>query len=331
MKKVNIFICSKPLQYLNICNIPVTDSNKKILVICDAFNKALDFTDNIRKYEKQWDEVILAHRRSWVFTVLRYRVDKLFWGLDTTLVGVLHFIKRFKFYLYEEGAGMYRHLEIRDKFKLLTRIIGTGKFMGTSTYLYEIFVYYPDFYISQINPTCQVSSFNLPYRQMIKQNIDKFLKLYGFNINEEPFLNIKNSKILLYLTDWEYQESTIEKMKQMRSNYDYLFIKPHPHIRQESIPDIKGIDILNTTLVVEIIIHIWLDNNNSITVFHQNSTAITPFGNEINSINVNELSKFKNTKSTINVSESSENEYREIIEKLTILSMKKDKNQTCFL
>ena len=49
MKKVDIYICSKPLQYLNICGIPAANDNPKVLIICDAFYKAYDFAENIRK------------------------------------------------------------------------------------------------------------------------------------------------------------------------------------------------------------------------------------------------------------------------------------------
>ena len=114
--------------------------------------------------------------------------------------------------------------------------------------------------------------------------------LYNFDLDKESFLRITNSKILLYITDWDFQTSTINKMVQHKSEYDYLFIKPHPHIKIENLPVISGIDILYTTVLVEIIIDQWLQGGNVITIYHQDSTAIIPFGNEIISINVNENS-----------------------------------------
>ena len=310
MSKVDIYICSKPLQYLNICNIPSLDgNNKKILIICNTFYKASIFADNIREYEKQWDKVVLVSGRNWAFHVIRYRVEKLFLGIDSTLVGVLHFVKRFKFYLYEEGAGIYNSnsnfLRIQDKYLLLARILGTGEIMGKSHYLQGIFVYYPDYYISRIHPSCPVFSFVYSYRAMIKQKVRSFLSLYNLDVNNEPFFNIYNSKILLYITDWEFDLSIINRMEEEKDNYDYLFIKPHPHILKESIPIVKGINVLYTSLIVEIIIHIWLERGNKVTVYHQDSTAIIPFGNEINSINLNE---------------SIDSEYHQIIEELKKLS-----------
>ena len=70
-------------------------------------------------------------------------------------------------------------------------------------------------------------------------------------------------------------------------------------------------EVLYTNLIVEIIIDTWLKNNNRVTVLHQDSTAVTPFVNEIKSINV---------------SETPHCEYREIIENLTRLSCLNGKN-----
>lgn len=301
MSKVDIYICSKPLQYLNICNIPSSGNNKKILIVCDAFYKALEFTDSIREFDKQWDRVILVKGWNWVFHVLRFRVDKLYWGLDTTIIGAVHFIKRFKFFMYEEGAGTYKQLRIQNRHKLFARLFGTGEIMGKSKYLQAIYVYYPEYYVSRINPSCPVLGFTLSNREIIKQNVNNYLRFYGFDKNNDPFLGIKNSNILLYITDWEFQISTIEHMREQKGNFDYLFIKPHPHIKTENIPVINGIDVIYTNIVVEMILQIWLEGNNKITVFHQDSTAIIPFGKEIHAVNV---------------SQAANEEYHQIIEDL---------------
>lgn len=306
MGKVDIYICSKPLQYLNICNIPMSETYCKVLIICDTFYKAKEFSDNIRIYERQWDKVVLSKSRSWVFTVLRYRVNSLFFGVDSTIVGLLRFVKRFKFYLYEEGAGTYNQLKIQDKYRFLTGILGTGEIMGRSKYLNGVYVYFPNYYISQIQPSCPVLSFMFSNRDIIKQKVDDYLRFYGFDADKEAFLNIKHSNILLYITDWEFQTSTIDEMVKQKENYDFLFIKPHPHIKGESIPVIKGIEILYTNIVVEMIIQVWLNGSNKVTVYHQDSTAIIPFGKDINAINVNQ---------------SSNDGYHHIIEDLASLSM----------
>lgn len=305
MKKVDLYICSKPLQYLNICGIPSKNTNYKILIICDAFYKSSEFSENIRKFENQWNKVILVKGYNWFFYVLKYNVENLYYGLDSTIVGLAFFIKHFNFFLYEEGAGSYRKLHIQTKYRIIADLFGTGYVMGTSKYLKGIYVYYPDYYQKKINPLCPVLKFEMPYRSMIKKYSKQFLRLYNYDITNEEFLAIKDSKILLYITDWNIQKSTIEMMIQNISKFDYLFIKPHPHIKVETLPNISGIQLLYTTIIVEVIIDIWLQNGNSVTVYHQDSTAVTPFGNDIISVNVNE---------------SSNPEYRKILEDLTSLA-----------
>ena len=307
-EKVDIYICSKPLQYLNICNIPNCSTNKKILIVQNAFYKAAEFSNNIRLTEKQWDKVYIVNGYNWFFYVLRYRVENLYFGLDTTIVGIVHFIKRFNFFLYEEGAGIYRQLQIQSKYKAIAGIIGTNTVMGRSNYISKIYVYYPDYYKTQVLPSCQVLPFKHSCREIIKEYANKFMRLCGVYINKEFYLNIKNSNILLYITDWEYQASTIKMMEDHKKDFDFLFIKPHPHIKSENMPKIDGVNVIYTNLVVEMIIEIWLQNNNSITVYHQDSTAITPFGDEIKSINTN------NTK------------YSRVIEHIKQLSLKLNSN-----
>lgn len=320
MKSVDIFICTKPLQYINLCNIPTDESNSKILIIIDAFYKASEFSKYIENNEHQWSKVIFLKRINtfykifryrWLFFVLFYNVDKLYYSLDSTVIGLLHFIKRFKFFLYEEGAGTYRKQRIQNKYKAIAKMFGTSEIMGFSKYIKGAFVYYPDYYKSQIAPSCPISRFTLSYRETIRQMAKKFLCLYDLDSQNEEFLKMKDSTILLYITDWEIQHSTISQMENLRNEYDYLFIKPHPHIRIKNMPNILGVEVLYTNLIVEIIIDTWLKNNNRVTVLHQDSTAVTPFGNEIKSINV---------------SETPHCEYREIIENLTRLSCLNGKN-----
>lgn len=206
MKSVDIFICTKPLQYINLCNIPTDESNSKILIIIDAFYKASEFSKYIENNEHQWSKVIFLKRINtfykifryrWLFFVLFYNVDKLYYSLDSTVIGLLHFIKRFKFFLYEEGAGTYRKQRIQNKYKAIAKMFGTSEIMGSSKYIKGAFVYYPDYYKSQIAPSCPISRFTLSYRETIRQMAKKFLCLYDLDSQNEEFLKMKDSTILL--------------------------------------------------------------------------------------------------------------------------------------
>lgn len=85
----------------------------------------------------------------------------------------------------------------------------------------------------------------------------------------------------------------------MKSVDIFICTKPLQYINLCNIPT----DESNSKILIK--------NNNRVTVLHQDSTAVTPFGNEIKSINV---------------SETPHCEYREIIENLTRLSCLNGKN-----
>ena len=70
MKSVDIFICTKPLQYINLCNIPTDESNSKILIIIDAFYKASEFSKYIENNEHQWSKVIFLKRINTFYKIL---------------------------------------------------------------------------------------------------------------------------------------------------------------------------------------------------------------------------------------------------------------------
>ena len=286
--KIDLYICSKPLQYLNICNIPCSESvqQKKFLLVYGVFYDSVNFTNNIRKYDSRWDRVIFCSSNKWFLYVIRYRVNNLFYSVDSTLVGLLHFIKRFNFYLYEEGAGTYTQLKIKKRNRWLAAILGTGIVMGTSKYLKGIFVYHPEYYCEQIHPQCKVFKFKSAFRQIIKEQSNLFLKISQSTFPKN--IQVSNSKILLYLTDWDYQITVIERMLKLKKKFDFLFIKPHPQRKKEDMPRFDGIDIIYTSMMVEFLLQFWICNGNEITVMHHNSTAIIPFGGEIQSINLDE-------------------------------------------
>lgn len=286
--KVDLYYCSKPLQYVNLCNIPdvVTNpSNKKILLVYNAFMGAEQFVDNVRIYDKRWDKVILCNSRLWFCNLLRLRVENMFSPLDSTLYGFLHFIFRFNFYLYEEGAGTYNKLFINKKYHLLSKILGIGRQMGHSTYLKGVIVYQPGFYIQQIRPTCKVLKFNLTNREIIERESNLLFKIYENTLSNN--IKVRNKKILLYITDWDYDDEIIKKMISISRQYDILFIKPHPHRKKEDLPTINNVIPIYSSILIEVLLQYWLDNNNNVTVFHQSSTAIIPFSGLIDTHDMN--------------------------------------------
>lgn len=309
--KIDLYYCSKPLQYLNLCNIPDLRSKakQKYLLIYGSFYGAEEFAGYIGKYDKRWDKVILCESRTWFFNLLHIRVNNFFSPIDSSFYGILHFFFRFRFYLYEEGAGTYRKLYIQKKYRWASKIFGTGIEMGHSKYLRGIIVYHPQFYIDQISPNCHVFKFENSYKGIIRKESNLLFKVYEYNLLQN--VKVSGKKILLYITDWDYDDKIVNVMLSMKKEFDVSFIKPHPHRKKEDLPKIEDIIPIYSSIVVEALLQFWIDNHNEITVLHQGSTAVIPFGNDIVSINMN------NAPIAF--------EYNRIIQKLTELELENKK------
>ena len=275
----------------------ISSSNKKILLVYNAFMGADRFAHYMRKYDKRWDKVILCNSRWWFINLLFLNVENLFSPIDSSFYGMLHFIFRFNLYLYEEGAGTYNKLYINKRFHLASKLFGTGLQMGHSKYLKGVIVYQPEFYKEQIHPTCKVLKFQHTNSEIIKRESKLLFKVYANTLAEN--IKVKGKKILLYITDWDYDDEIIKKMVIMNPQYDISFIKPHPHRKREDLPYVENVEPIYSSILVEVLLQYWLDNGNTITVFHQSSTAIIPFAGLITAYDMSRKEEQKNYKSII--------------------------------
>ena len=77
-KNSDIYICSKPLQYFNIKNIPYENCNR-ILVIVDAFRDSEHFFERVSRYDKSWSQVLYVKCIDDAYSfVNRKRANKLY-------------------------------------------------------------------------------------------------------------------------------------------------------------------------------------------------------------------------------------------------------------
>lgn len=289
MDKIDLFYCSKPLQYLNAQNIPFKDnSNKKILLLVRNFYQAKEFFENVKRFDCHWDEVISFKSTLGAFLyIFFHRVKNLYINYDCgTMIGVFYLIKRINIYLLEEGAATYLDYYFKKNKirRYIDNLLGVGSYLGHSTYLKGAFVYYPDFYKERKKVDYDVMSFNCSFIDAIKNNYDFFIKLSS--MKDLYILNIKNSKILVYVTDWIINNNIINLMEEDLGKYDFVFIKPHPHIKSTDIEICSNIKIVKTNLMMEFIIYKWIENNNSITVLHEGTSAIFYFNDYIKSIDM---------------------------------------------
>ena len=121
----------------------------------------------------------------------------------------------------------------------------------------------------------------MPFRECLEYNYDFFLRLSG---GFPESLNISDKSILIYITDHIVNMEIVRKMIDEKDAFDLLFIKPHPHIKDIKI-DMEDVMIIESNLMFEFIIHKLLKNKNRITIWHEASTSVVYFLNDIETQN----------------------------------------------
>jgi hypothetical protein len=109
---------------------------------------------------------------------------------------------------------------------------------------------------------------------MIDANLSPALKIFDFDA-DKIFAGIHNKKVLLYITTWPLDKSILDSID--KAEYDYIVIKPHPHIRELDFPNQwknENTVIINSVILAEFIIKILADRNNLLDIYHHNSSAV---------------------------------------------------------
>lgn len=276
--EVDCFICSKPLQYLNVKNIPRNEGHKRVLVFIPNFVDGEDFVNKVRLYDKDWDEVVMVPTplKSHLY-ILFHKCDVLYWGYDMgTFEGLLYKIKKFKFVYYEEGYGMYdTDIVVKGKFqRLVDNWLGVSMYKGHSKFVSSAYCYKPDKFLSIVKPTYPVYSFALDFMKILECSMSLFLHVSSGDIGW--LAGIKEKKVVLYLTSWDINNKIVQDISSEDKNYDLILIKPHPHIRNFVI-DFHNARIIRSNLMAEFVVLLLLKNNNRLTIFHEGSAAMQFF------------------------------------------------------
>jgi hypothetical protein len=312
-KKANIYICSKPLQYINLTNIDKSFNCLNILFIENNFINAESFYKIVVEYDKTWDKIFFINN-GWIGLIthlIQFKIEKIFYYLDCYLVPSILFnclIFR-ELYIYDEGLGTYTHIMHEQTFfkKIINRYLGVPSKPGFHRKVNGIYVYAPKFYLSinenyLINRT--INSFNLTFQE----NLKRYAKLFEVPIKREiEFIyNINNKKIGFYIASWNIDYDFLESIN--FDIYDNFYIKTHPHNKKinTKLYDFKKISVIHSSILVEVILQILLDNENEIDVFHYDSSSMIYFSQIPNKFNIYNFNKEINYLKTLLVEISAE-------------------------
>lgn len=300
-RRENVFIFTKPLQYFNIKSIPYANyfdvNDKKTLIVINNFVNAKGLYERIRREDDFWDLVVFCNKYKdafkyiWTHFFIKNLIINCDLGVETAITCC---IRGFNTYTYEEGIGSYglweRSSERGPLYDVITSIVrllfGNGKIMNESRWLKGCFLYQPDLFKS-LRPHTKTEALPMKnsFSNQLIENFDYYTNV--FNIDFSKYESIKYKKILLYITTWNVDNNIVREVDKNKNQFDYVFIKLHPHIRNtESLvfPSCKDYIFVESQMMVELFISLLLKNHNEITIYHNNSTSIVYFQNVVKQI-----------------------------------------------
>lgn len=278
IKKINAYIFTRPIQYANVKNI-VSQKREEtnILFVYPNFSEGYSFYKKIQEVEKEWDKVIYVDTRVKLFKeLIRNNFNHLYLNTDLGYFSLAQFLSKKSFH-YEEGWGTYnkgeqKKLPIKSKLLLLFyNLIGSGNHMGNSLKTNGVIIYnkklhkfkFPEY-------KKEILNFPLDFNENIRKNLSFFEEVYGFKSKINKCLK-KN--ILIYATGWRVDNKILKDIEVAKSNYDKIYIKLHPHIKQTDLKE-GDFELLEQNVLLEIYISELINLGNKITVWHDNTSSV---------------------------------------------------------
>lgn len=277
---LNVFICSKPLQYFNCLNIVSSLNNSKNILFClPNFYKSEEFYLRIDKNDTHWDEVIQIKSRT---EIVKY-LDKackfnLFTDNDlyTALKPFKFFINLNNIYVYEEGLSVYNGVvkvtNVNRYYLVLNFLAKIGvlnSIMGAHKKTNKIYTYYIDNY-KKINGARGGDPTAFPRKFVDNYLAEQEIIEKVFDINKYQFP--MNKKICLFLTSNDLAYDFVKDYKQIvnAKKFDSYIFKSHPLVAEKYIGiDSSGYDLI----MAEILLLKLLSNGNQVNVYHYGTSA----------------------------------------------------------
>ncbi|RXK87343.1 hypothetical protein [Filimonas effusa] len=288
--KVNVFVCTKPFQWLNVENIRKEGASSNILIIIENFPDSATIAGRIKQYFPHWKEIILVKNRLDAFLAIRkFRVDNLYVDSDYGRKSYLYSLVPGKLFVYDEGIGTYsvttKELSgFLNKMKFfLFKAIGAGTFQGGNWKTRGVIVYNKKLYNIRFGKELkgkEILSFQYPFNEFIRHNIDRICKVFNFY----DYAGLTGKRILLYLTFHKLRDDIISYITEHATEYDMVLVKLHPHLAKfGNVAPLqnKGYNLLTNPIMAEVII-LKLAANNYVTILHESSSACLNLGKSPN-------------------------------------------------
>lgn len=288
--RINVYVFTRPLQYANVKNIIAQNkTNTNILFVYPNFTDGYVFYKKILEFEKEWDQVIYIDSRFKLFKeLIKRKVNNLYLSTDLGFYALTQIFTKNSFH-YEEGWGTYnkgekKKLTLKTKMLLLFyKLIGSGNHIGNSSRTNGVIVYNKKLHQLKF-PEYKKELFNFPldFKNNIQKNLPFFESVYNF---KNRINDCVDKSILIYASGWKIDEEILKEFEKSEIKYDRIFVKLHPHIKNTA-SKIRNYELLEQNVLLEIYISELLKQRNTITVWHDNSSSVFYYLDEIEVKNI---------------------------------------------
>ena len=233
----DVFVVTKPLQYINVLNI--NSNNLRVILLLDSFINSKEFFAKIKNNNSHWSQVCyfktIAEMFNWLLKN-KNQFHTLYIDSDLNYRIEFYYLRKLNITVYEEGLGMYRKRQVLPRRKImggiylkLLSLIGFKNKRAGNRYTKNIIVYLPSFYKLYHNEkTKNVLSFKKPFLEHLEECED--LNVFSNKID----LNIyKDKSVAIYISSWEIQDNILNFIEHLQS--DFKILKPHPHLKKEIV------------------------------------------------------------------------------------------------
>lgn len=251
----DVFVVTKPLQYINVLNIE--NNNKKILILVDSFINSEVIYNKIKSTSSYWSEVYLFKNMNETFNwLIKYKnyLNTLYIDSDLGWRKEFSILKNLNITVYEEGIGSYRKKQYKPRRRILgalyllyLELLGYKNRRGGNKHTKNIIVYYPIFYKTYLNENKKnILSFKKDFIEHIQSCRE--LDIFNLNIN---LTCLTNKTVILYFSSWEIDMEDITLIRNIP--HDISIIKLHPHRKTSHISpdfDITIVDAIPAELLI---------------------------------------------------------------------------------
>lgn len=267
---INNYLCTTPLQLLNIINIIDLYGCGSINIIFYIDNDTID-TNIVEKFNvvfsKKLSIQLISSKEDYLKFNSSNRCDSFHWHSDvsTEYNFILKVNSRNK-YIYEEGYSTYHkkfNYSIKNKLWHLIKRLPT--YIGGGQAINGIYLYFPNLYRA-IHPNIRLKILKIhrPLIYFIMEVWSDLIKIYDLS----QFNQLENKKILLYATGLGKNKNLFDN----KNYYDFKLIKTHPRFQGKIIID--SFIQVSKYLPLEILLFLLYKNNNKVDLIHYNCSTV---------------------------------------------------------